>query len=144
MIRSRFGERVSVTLETGAGLTQQSMKDECDINRLMERYRKTGQLPDLVRKNPQYGDFSAVPDFLEAQNVIIRAQEQFDALPAKVRERFGNDPAKMLAFVADPKNGDELVKLGLAEKRKAPASADAKPAEPAASAEPAAGGGPKS
>lgn len=38
-------------------------------------------------------------DCFEALNTVIEAQEQFDALPAKVRERFGNDPEAMLEFL---------------------------------------------
>lgn len=99
------------------GKTRQSEKDSCDINLILARYQKTGMLPEMIKADPRYGDFSAVPDFLEAQEIVAKATEQFEALDAAVRYRFENDPAKMLAFVADPKNGAELVKLGLAVKK---------------------------
>ena len=37
-------------------------------------------------------------------------------LPAKVRDRFKNDPGQFLEFATDPSNVDELVKMGLATK----------------------------
>lgn len=95
-------------------LTKQSEKDACDLNLIMARYEKTGVLPDMIRSNPQYGDFSSVPDFLQAQLLVRKANDQFAALDAHVRDRFGNDPAYMLAFCADPANAEEMVKLGLA------------------------------
>lgn len=37
-------------------------------------------------------------------------------LPAKVRDRFSNDPGKFLAFVDDPKSREEMYELGLAKR----------------------------
>lgn len=50
----------------------------------------------------------------EAKNLIINAENQFNSLDAAVRIKFENDPAQFLSFVEDPKNAQELVKLGLA------------------------------
>lgn len=97
--------------------TQQNFKEECDINNIMRRFEKTGELPNMIRQNPVYGDFSDVPTFTEAMNTVIRANEQFDALSSKIRAQFNNDPAEFLAFVHDPKNNEELVKMGLATER---------------------------
>ena len=111
-----------VTDNFDPSLTQQHFKDECDINNIMRRYRETGYLVDpLVQAKatakPMFGDFSTAYDFHEAQNTIARANEAFAALPSVVRERFANDPARMLAFIEDERNVDEAVKLGLLEKR---------------------------
>lgn len=97
----------------GPSMTRQEFKDECDINRIMAQALKTGtiaQRPDLSR----YGDFSQADDFHSAQNLIIKARGQFDALPSKVRDRFGNDPEKFLAFIHDPKTTvDDCHELGI-------------------------------
>lgn len=72
----------------------------------------------LAEKRPGlYGDFTEVPDYMAAQNVVAKANEQFAALPSQVREKFGNDPSRMLEFVNDPDNEPLLVKYGLAKKR---------------------------
>lgn len=103
------------------GVTKQSFRDECDIRSLVEKYEQTGQLPNMIAKDPMWGDFSDLPSYQESLNIVIKAQEQFMALPAHVRDRFANEPAHFLEFMGDPKNADEIVRLGLA---KAPESSN--------------------
>lgn len=95
--------------------TQQQFKDECDINSIMSRYEETGVLPAPGRNPPvaRFGDFASAPDFMSAQNTVLRAREQFESLPRKVRERFQNDPVQFLQFVTDKANLPEARKLGL-------------------------------
>lgn len=101
------------------GRTKVQFKQDCDINRIVARFKKTGELPVAGRmQKPLYGDFTSVGTFQESLNVVATAQAQFQLLPAKVRQRFGNDPAQFLAFCGDPKNMNEMIELGLAEKRK--------------------------
>lgn len=52
-------------------------------------------------------------EFQDSLHLIKQAEMAFMALPAKVRERFHNEPAEFLAFMGDEKNGDEMIKLGL-------------------------------
>lgn len=92
--------------------TQQSFKDECDINTILERFNVTGQVP-VSPIDPQYGDFSGVTDYQSALNAVMAAQAGFDELPAVVRQRFANDPAAFVDFCLDESNRDEMVKLGL-------------------------------
>lgn len=101
-------------------MTKQSEAEACDINNIMKRYQATGLLPDLIERQPMYGDFSTVQTFHEAQGIVAQAREQFEALPAEMRDRFQNDPAKFLEFVENPKNEDELVKMGLATAKPQP------------------------
>jgi len=119
------------------GRTKQSMKDECDINKITARYERTGALPDMIREDPQYGDFSDVPSFQEALHLVSLAETQFGALDARVRARFENDPAQFLAFATDPANLGEMVKLGLAVERPSPTPS---PAASSAPGDPASGG----
>lgn len=99
------------------GMTDQSQAKDCDVNVIMDRFMKTGQLPAMIQGNPEYGDFSDPVEYQEALNRVRHAEEQFAALNAKIRGRFDNDPAQFLAFATDPKNGEEMVKLGLASPR---------------------------
>lgn len=99
------------------GMTKQSFKDECTISKIVEKAEKTGQLPAMIAADPQYGDFSSVPDYQSALNLVLKAEEQFNALSAAVRDRFDNDPSKFLAFMEDSKNVDEAVRMGLATRR---------------------------
>lgn len=100
----------------GESLTKQEFKKQCDINTILAKYQKTGQLPDLIKSDPRYGDFSEVGSYQEALDTVILARQQFDALSSKLRSRFGNDPSEFLAFVNDPKNAEEMVSLGLAKR----------------------------
>lgn len=45
---------------------------------------------------PKFGDFLGVSDYQTALNQVIEAEEAFDALPAKVRARFDNQPVDFL------------------------------------------------
>lgn len=91
---------------------QQHHKDECDINVILERFGKTGQLP-VNAISGQYGDFSGVYDYHSAMNAIIAADSEFDALPAQLRARFDNEPNNLINFLRDEKNTQEAIELGL-------------------------------
>lgn len=93
-------------------MAQQQFRDEADINTIMERFGRTGELVAPVRM-PQYGDFTGVNDYHTAMNAVIDAQTSFDALPAKVRARFDNDPGQFVEFCLDDNNREEAVSLGL-------------------------------
>lgn len=114
MFRSRYDWIEPVVLDCSGdpGYTKQEFRDECDINTIMSKYLTTRELPPNLRVG-SYGDFSTVGDFTDAQEILIRAREQFASLPSEVRRRFGNSPVEFLRFVADKSNYDEALKLGL-------------------------------
>lgn len=93
--------------------TVQSSKEECDINVIVKRFGITGQLPQGVVP-PSYAIFEDVFDYQTAMNSLVEAQNAFMQMPASVRSRFGNDPHEFVAFCSDPKNLDEMRKMGLA------------------------------
>lgn len=129
----KYGISFNPKAETERSQTKQHFAEECDINNIMERYEKTGVLPEATRQL-LYGDFSDVGSFQEAQDIVLLGRAQFDALPARVRDRFGNDPAKFLAFCEDESNRDEMITLGLIDKPEAPAPAKGEAGTPAPSA----------
>nr|WAE43905.1 MAG: internal scaffolding protein [Microviridae sp.] len=93
--------------------THQSFSAECNINNIIKKYKKSGVLTHVTSQVASYGDYSAVPDFHEAMNIVAKAQQDFDLLPALVRKRFANDPAQFLDAVGNPDNFDEMKELGL-------------------------------
>lgn len=95
----------------GTSLTAQEYKDESDINVIMKRY--TAGDSSVVRMGGVFADVSELGDFSSHLEVVRRATEDFAALPADIRARFGNDPAALVAFLADSSHDDEAVKLGL-------------------------------
>ena len=80
----------------------------------MAKFQKTGALTHYMKHAPQYGDATQV-EYADALNVIANANTMFEELPATIRKKFENDPAKFLEFVQDPKNQEEMEKLGLKE-----------------------------
>jgi len=126
-----------VSLESGLAcedpsLAQQQFRDECDINSIVRRFGLTGQVPAPLNV-PTYGDFSQVVDFHTAMTLIRQSSEQFAALPAQLRERFGNDPGQLLEFLGDVRNRDEAVRIGLIESPSPPPVAPLAPTTPPAS-----------
>ena len=97
----------------GESLTKQSFADECDINKILERFSITGHIPEGVRA-PTFGDFTNIPTYQDALNAVIEAENSFMAMPAEVRSRFGNSAHAFVEFCSDPANLDEMRRLGLA------------------------------
>lgn len=97
-------------------ITKQEFREESDINHILDHYQTDGLLP-LGRgtKEAMYGDFSdpALQNYHEALNIVLSVDQLMGRLPAKVRERFGNDPASLLDFVQDNANRTEALELGL-------------------------------
>lgn len=94
-------------------LTQQHFKDEVDINTIVERFGLTGEMPQL-QQLPSYGDYSGIFDYQTAMNAVRAADESFMNLPAKIRNRFDNNPQKFVDFCEDDDNKEEAYKLGIA------------------------------
>lgn len=117
-------------------LARQEFAEESDINSIMKKYERTGIMP-MSDRQPFYGDFTDLPSYMDAQNIIIAADEAFSSLPANVRREFDNDPAKFVEFASDKKNLDKMREWGLAEPLE-PVQAD-----PAVDGPPAGGPAPK-
>lgn len=117
--RERF--RVAISFDPLENRTKQSFKDECDINKIMSKWRRTGVLEHMAAAPPVYGDFDNYMEYQDAQNRLISADAAFAALPSHIRKRMDNDPAKFLEFMADPENLEEAQELGLARKPSDPA-----------------------
>lgn len=110
----RIRRRVKFDCE-GPSKTEQHHKGAVNINQIVARSQKTGMLPTRTQPG-QYGDFTQVTDFHDAQNRVIEAQNAFMSLPSKVRKSFDNDPGKLLAFLSDENNRDKAVELGILSK----------------------------
>lgn len=107
-------KRIRVATENSQpSMTQQAFAEDCDVNIILDRYMKTGELPKP--RQGVYADVSEVPDLTEALQIVQQAQNAFDSLPSKVRYEFQNDPAQLLNFISDPKNKEKAIELGLIE-----------------------------
>lgn len=102
------------------GLTVQADRDEADINKIVARFQKSGQLPPSLKGEPFYGDVSEIGDYQECLMRVQEANGLFMSYPAEVRERFNNDPAELVDFLANGDNYEEALKLGLVVERPKP------------------------
>lgn len=96
-------------------MTNQADKDSTDINKIVSRFEKTGNIMDLMgnSRQPMYGDFTAVGDYHSLRCKLAQVDRSFMALPVDVRARFDNDPQMLIDFLGDAKNFKEAVDLGL-------------------------------
>lgn len=120
-------------------MTKQEFVADCDIHNILAEFKVTGQIKHLAANAAAgvYADLTNLPDYQEALNTVAIGQAAFDSLPSKLRARFENDPAKFLAFMEDPANQDEIIKLGLAVDNREANSPPLPPsAVPPAAAEP--------
>lgn len=109
-----FDERVRPTvINDKPSKTQQHFRDECNINTIMAKARKTGFLP-VTGRQAQFMDCvtSSVP-FHEMHNKVAAAKESFAALPAYIRKFFDNNPINLISFLSDENNRDQAIELGL-------------------------------
>lgn len=89
---------------------KQSFKDQCDINRILDRAKRTGVVSHLQRHQGTFGDFRNF-DFEDAQFKLAHANSIFYDLGAEVRKEFGNSPAKFFKFASDPANAEKLAQI---------------------------------
>ena len=108
----------------GESLTIQAAAIDQDINEIVRRYGiGEGVMPPPLDPS-QFGDTTDLPDLRRILEIQREAEDYYRALPARIRNRFRNDPLELLAFVQDPENIEEGIALGIFTKK-----APAEPAE---------------
>ena len=100
------------TIECGEGLTEQSHKNECDINIILDHYTRTGFMKHAKQNEGLYDDFTSA-DFQRSMEVVANVKSLFEGLPSEVRKEFNQDPVNFLNYVQDPKNHESLAKRGI-------------------------------
>lgn len=118
--------------------TKPEFKDSCDVNKIVNQFMRTGNADLLNQAKGMYLDLSTLPDnYQDALNLVIRARDAFDTLPAEVRAGFNNDVSAFLAaahenpdavFGAPKPTDEESAKATTA----APGNPDPSPAPPEA------------
>lgn len=113
----------------GPLVTKQAHKDECDIHKILKQYQRTGMITHIARQGARFEDLPDYSDYQEGLNTALRAEEAFNALPSKVRDRYGNDPGRFLAAISSKDERPFLEEMGILKPRP-------KPADPSPSLEP--------
>lgn len=84
------GIRTGLTCEDES-LAQQHQKDEVDINKIVDRFLKTGLMPQL-QLPARFGDYSDAPDRLEIETRIAESNAVFYNLAPEIRAKHQNNP----------------------------------------------------
>jgi len=119
-----------VTVNDLPSMTDQSFKKEADVNHIISKYLRTGQLNHVAQTSGYYADVSETKNLHEGLIDLDNAKQSFYALPKEIVKRFKN-PSALLEFLDDPANKLEAEALGLKSRAK---SAD-KAKEPVAKAD---------
>ncbi len=99
--------------DCGPGRTKQEFGDESNINNIINRYKKTGELVNVREHLAQYRDMRNIPDLGTILQIGADARSAFEELPNAVRKACGHDVANFNAFVTDPENREFCEQQGL-------------------------------
>lgn len=141
-------KRLVVSFKESESRTKQMFREGTRIDNVLKRYATAGvdsaMAPWLFAQNMANAPFGIDQgkDYHAQLSAVTKVRQYFEALPAKVRARFGNDPSQLLDFLGDDRNRDEAVKLGLVKAPEAPIPPSARPTE-VPPAKPAEGSPPK-
>lgn len=116
-----------VTRNEKPSMTQQQFKEQVNVNKIIAKYRRTGMLEHVRKNSGAYLDITDIGDYQESLQKVIDANNIFSSLPSEIRTRFANDPQQLINFLADEKNIDEAIRLGLMYKKEAKAPEEMPP-----------------
>ena len=133
--KTPYGDRTRSGFETtGDSLTQQSHAAAADVRNIIKQYDRTGLIANVNKGIAQYGDYSEINEYAEALNMVREANESFAEIPSHIREQFGNNAGVFFEFATDPKNKEEMIKMGLAQApemvREEPSKSESAPPTP--------------
>lgn len=113
--RTQFEARhVGISFHGVKSLADPQYKNDCSIEGIIKRYGILPR-PDYI---PVDADISDIGDFASCLERVQDGLEHFKTLPSDVRSRFGNDPKAFFAWISDPANTTEAVRVGLMVERK--------------------------
>lgn len=126
-----YGSRIRPRLDTGTeGGAKQSFRDEVNINNIVDKYARTGQLPVVAQASPKYVDCSRIPDFAALQYHRAALEQAFAELPESEQDIYGD----ALTWL-ESHDQDEGVPEGTPEVKEPPSGSQAAEGEPAAEAQ---------
>lgn len=109
----------------GTPRVKSEFKDQCDINRIVARIQKTGDMSALhLDRSWAEGDFTQIPtNYTDAFLLTQSVREKFMQVPAKERlAKYDNDPQR---WIADLENQQKASREAYAAAQKAAAQEQA-------------------
>lgn len=98
MLIRKFGDVVKcdVDFSNDPGCTKSDMADECDINKIISGFVRTGVAGHVSDREPRF-EYAPSLTYFEAACLVKRSEESFNSLPAEVRAVFRNSPQEFLS-----------------------------------------------
>lgn len=106
--------RPVVTINKEPSMTKQSFAKELDVNRIIQKYNRTGVLQKATDFEGVYGEFNSY-DLREAIEKVDKATEIFMEVPSDIRGQFENDAGAFIDYVTNPENIKQVRDWGLAK-----------------------------
>ena len=107
------GTRIIQKTFTEPSKTKSEFAPQTEINGIVDRYLKTGQLPESTRTG-NYIDTTVIPkDLIDSMELSKTAIQSFQQLPAKIRRFFNDEPETFLDWMSDPSNDTQAQEMGL-------------------------------
>lgn len=85
-------------------LTEQTHKNACDINTIVNKFIKTGIMPQNIGPDPQYG-FAPNIDFKNALDIVKNTRREFDDLVDSEKALFDHNSDKYAEFLINYDEG---------------------------------------
>lgn len=94
---------------------QQQFKEDSDLGIQITKFRRTGQVPKIMMESSRkamYGEANTA-SFHDMMITSRQAQEEFEALPARVRQLCKHKSENLVEVLSNEDNREELIKLGV-------------------------------
>jgi len=114
--------------------TKQEFKDECDINNILAKFRRTGRITHIREHGARYGD-ATLTSYEEAMLTIAGANTLWEDLPSDLRNKFGGIK-KFLAWQEKASSAEIKQLFGEAPPSPAETEAPEAPSDAAGGVEP--------
>lgn len=111
-LRSNGTKRVATKNEKPS-MTDPQYGKECDVNYIIERAKKTGQIAHIAQLQGKFADVSKIDSLHDSLIQVQHAQEIFKKLPLNIQRRFDYNMKDLLMFLDNPSNRKEAEELGL-------------------------------
>lgn len=100
--------------------TKQHFAPQCDVNSIVRQHPNldpenisNSEIASILSNPELYSEYDSSQSFVDAMEIVTRAKEQFDTLPAPLRRRFNENPYEFLEYVNNKENYNEMKKFGL-------------------------------
>lgn len=111
IITRKDGSISVVTINNEPSRTIQDFKDEVDVNNIIDRFTKTGQLSHISQTPLVYKDSTELPADLQGSiSFIKQVEEKYEQLSKKMKKQF-KSVQEFYSYVTDPNNKNALSDL---------------------------------